>query len=155
MSQIIYEPIKTIADPVDQDFRIRFNGSMYALRLHLLKYGNPTGNLVVQLLDGAEILKEIITPFATLIAETSEDYSHGMYRFDLDMPIRKRGEYVELTIRVYATDYIVSDSDFFGFVKNWKKEFNSLYGDTGNITDGDTYQDTLKPYHFELYEYIN
>ena len=148
MSTMIIEPITT--SDLEQDFRLKLNTSLNCLRLHLMKYGTPSGNLVIEILSGATVIKTITTAYSTLNAEFTKSYGHGVFKFDLDLPLIKNGTYTEYTLRLSASSY--DASNYYAWVKDWIPEKNNLYGE-GNITDGVTPQDTLKPYHFELYEY--
>ena len=148
MSTLVIEEITVIA--IEQEIRLTRNAGLVAIRLHLMKYGTPTGDLVMAIYEGANLIKSVTTAMSTLNAEFSLAYGHGLFKFDLEIPIRKSGAYTTYTIKLSAAGY--GASNYYAWVKDWLPEKTNLYGE-GNITNGITPQDTLKPYHFELYEY--
>ena len=148
MSTLILEEITT--SNLEQVIRVSNNASCAVLRLHLYKHGTPTGNLVIKLLSGATVLKTITTDYSTMNAEIAESYGHGLFKFDLDFPLKKDGAYTEYTIQLSSSAY--DSSNYYGWVKDWYPSYSDLYG-TGSLSSGNTIKDTLKPFHFELYEY--
>lgn len=147
MSTLIIEPITTT--PLEQKFRLLSNISLAVLRVHLVKQHTPPGDLIVKILEGANLIKTITTPFATLNSEFTEDYGHGIFKFDINLPLKTTGSYIEYTLQVSASSY--DPANYYSWAKDWEKNATNLYGE--GSTSGTANQDTLKPYKFEIWEY--
>lgn len=148
MSSLVVEDI--IDAGISQEIRLTTNTSLAAIRVHLMRFGTPTGNLILKVKTGATTIQTITTAHSLLNAEIGELYGHGLFKFDLELPIRKNGVYTEYTIELSSSAY--DSSNYYAWCKDWFPAKENLYG-TGASVLGETSQDTLKPYHLELYEY--
>lgn len=148
MSTLVMEPITSSG--LEQEFRLTKNTTLGVLRLHLLKNGTPGGNLIIKILEGSTEIFTSTVAMTTLNDVFNQTYGHGVFKFDLNLPLKKSGVYTEYTLQLTAPSY--TSSDYYGWVKDWIPKHTNLYGG-GSIVEGSTLQDTLKPYHFELYEF--
>ena len=151
MSTLLYEPIHSDYY-LKQDIRLKINADIYALRLNLFKYGTPTGNLNIFILDENEvILKTVVQSMSGMNDEINNTYGYGYFRFVLNTPLRKTGEYTNFKIWLQAPNY--SDDNYYGWLIDWETNHINLYG--SNQTDGVADYDVNKPFFIEFETYKN
>jgi len=150
MSTLLYTPITT--DPVYQELRLLKNTYLETLRLHLFKIGSPTGNLRIKIITGLLGTTLVTKDFdmETLNTGITKTYAHGVYSFDIGFPFKKERGYNTYRISLEAPSYV--GAGYLGWCRNWEAEFDNLYGDL--VVDGNTGNDAIKPYHYEIYELV-
>lgn len=147
MSYLIVQDI--VIAGIEQDIRLQLNANLYAIKLNLMKYGTPTGNLIIEIKEGSNVVKTITTAMSVLNAEIADAYGYGMFKFDLDIPIKKTGEYTEYTIKLSSS---VDDvNNYYAWCKDWEKDYDDLWGSLQ--TNGVADDEKLKPFHIRFLEY--
>ncbi len=151
MSDLFIEPITTTG--IEQEIRLKYNLSLHAIRVNLLKYGTPTGNITIDIYQGDKDSGTIISTITKQMSELNDAvnniYGYGMFNFELNSPLKKVGQYTIYTIVITSSTNIVDN--YYAWIIDDVKDQSNLYGD--NQTDGHAGSKTVKPYKLELIEY--
>lgn len=113
MKLIVHELITTLS----QDITIGLNHLLcYGIRPHLLKFGNPTGTLTLQLQDA---FGKKIQDFETLNISSipAGNYYHGYIRFQNNVPLKADETYTIALIP--GGGYSFSESAYIGWCKDY------------------------------------
>lgn len=139
----------------NQNFRIQKSMSLAHFRPWIIKWGTPaTGEMVLQILKDAEVLKEIRLTAEEINAAIPATYFHGQLRFDTD-PLQlnhdRKLEYTEYQVKIFMDGYTTDASNFYGLVRRREQKFYPTYGD--GVVDGEAVNDMIEPLGFELFKY--
>ena len=97
--------------PIETAIRIDKNVNIKHIRPYIyMNESLPNGQLVLSLLDGATLLKEVEIDFTVLNAITTDDYLHGFIRFDMDTVLNHKTEntFTEYIIKIEMKNYTAS-----------------------------------------------
>lgn len=100
--------------PIETTIRIDKNVNLKHIRPYIyMKEKLPNGQLVLSVLEGVTILKEIEIDFTDLNAITPDDYMHGFVRFDTDIVLGHKTEnvFTEYIIKIEMRNYTQSGND--------------------------------------------
>lgn len=147
MSTLVIQPIDSSG--VIQNFKITEDVNLYRIRIGLYKKNTPTGNLVISLLYGSDIILSKVIPMTTLNSEFTKNYGYGIFSFDFEIPLKKVGVSTEYSIKLQNTSGTLDN--YYAWFKNWIPDLTNTYGDYSS--GGSVSNDTSKPYHLELYKY--
>lgn len=152
MTLVIDELFENVT--VAQKFRINRTMQLAHLRPWIIKWGNPSsGELVLQILQNAEVLKEVRLSSADINAQIPATYFHGQIRFDtepLQLNHDRKAEYTEYEFRLFMDGYTTDNSNFYGVIRRYEQKFYNTYGD---VINGEAPNDMVEPFGFELFEY--
>ena len=139
----------------ENNFRIKKSLQLVHLRPWIMKWGTPaTGEMVLQILRNAEVLKEVRLTSAEINAAIPGTYAHGMLRFDtepLQLNHDRKLEYTEYTIKLFMDGYTTDGSNYFAAIRRYELKIYDTYGD--GVVSGESVNDMIEPLGFELYEY--
>ena len=97
------------------DFTISEDQSLKYVYLKLYFHNTPTGNVVVTVKNGSEILATASTTLNAMLAELpTGDYHIGYAKFTLDKYIYLKSG-ISYTINLATSSYTFSETDFFGW----------------------------------------
>lgn len=138
----------------NQNFRINRSIQLAHFRPWIIKWGNPpTGDLVLQILQADELLKEVRITAAQINTEITSTYFHGQLRFDTD-PLQlnhdRKAEYTEYQVKLFMDGYTTDVDNFYGLVRRYEQKFYETYGD---VTNGEAPNDMVEPLGMELFEW--
>ena len=138
-----------------QNFRINRSLSLAHFRPWMIKWGNPpAGELVMQILEGSTVLKEVRLAATDINTEITSTYFHGQIRFDLDafqLNHTKEADYTEYTVKLFMDGYVTDVNNFYGTVRRYEQKFYDTYGD--GVENGEAPNDMVEPLGFELFEF--
>lgn len=138
----------------EQNFQINRSIQLVHFRPWIIKWGTPDGEMVLQILKDAEVLKEVRLTSTEINAAITGTYFHGQLRFDtspLQLNHDRKNEYTEYTVKLFM-DGVTTDSDnFYGAIRRYELKFYDTYG-TG-VIDNEAPNDMVEPLGFELFEY--
>ncbi len=138
-----------------QNFRIQKSMSLAHFRPWIIKWGTPpAGEMVLQILQGATLLKEVRLDAGEINANITATYFHGQLRFDTD-PLQlnhdRTQEYTEYQVKIFMDGYVTDTNNFYGLVRRYEQQFYPDYGD--DVVNGQAPNDMVEPLGFELFEY--
>jgi len=130
--------------PIEQRLRLRHGIDVHKIRMHVFKYGELlTGDLVIELLDGATVLKTTTYTYTELNTLIGIEYSHGFLSVIEDVRLggRKSNE--------SSHEYIVRATfsgghELLAWVMEYENPVIDLYGANQD-------NDAFKPKDLEIY----
>ena len=138
-----------------QKFRIDRTIQLAHFRPWIIKWGTPTdGDLVLQIYQGATMLKEVRLTATEINAELTSTYFHGQLRFDtspLQLNHDRDAEFTEYEARLFTDGMTTDGNNFYGTIRRYEQKFYDTYG-TG-VTGGEAPNDMVEPLGFELFEW--
>ena len=116
-----------------QNFRINRTLQLVYFRPWIIKWDTPpAGEMVVQILYNAEVLKEVRLSAATINAAIPATYFHGQLRFDME-PLQlnhdRKQEFTEYQIKIFMDGYVTDSDNFYGLIRRREQKFYDTYGD--------------------------
>lgn len=137
-----------------QNFRINRSMSLAHFRPWIIKWGTPDGEMVLQILQGATVLKEVRLTALEINAAIPATYFHGQIRFDVE-PLQlnhdRTQEWTEYTAKLFMDGYSTDPSNFYGVIRRYEQKFYDIYGD--GVVNNEAANDMIEPLGFELFEY--
>lgn len=138
-----------------QKFRINRSMQLAHFRPWIIKWGNPTGgDLVLQILQGGELLKEVRLSATDINLDINATYFHGQVRFDtspLQLNHDREAEFTEYEARLFTDGMTTDSNNFYGAIRRYEQKFYNTYGD--GVTAGEAQNDMIEPLGFELFEW--
>lgn len=125
MSVLLVEELKTT---LQQEVIPESTQLIRAVRIDLLKYGNPSGSLKVTIKDQ----HNNTVASSSLIAISSispELYYHGFIRFDLSAHLKANTTY---SVILSSQGYIFSDSQYIAWKRDYSHQGYNLVADNSN-----------------------
>jgi len=152
MTLIVNELYDTIV--FEQPFRIKKSMSIAHIRPWIYKHGVlASGDLTLQVLMNAEVLREVSINYADINTEIPGTYFHGFIRFDFE-PLQlnhdRKLEYTEYTLKLFMDNY-TNASTFIGAVRHYERNFYDIYGD--GVVNNESPNDMVDPLGFEIFKY--
>jgi hypothetical protein len=139
----------------EQNFRIRRSMQLAHFRPWIIKWGTPaSGEMVLQVLQDSEVLKEVRLTAAEINAGIPSTYFHGQLRFDtspLQLNHDRKAEFTEYTIKLFMDGNTDDTDNFFGVVRRYEQKFYDTYGD--GVVNNEAPNDMVEPLGFELFEW--
>lgn len=151
MTLVVDELFDNIVFP--QKFRINRSMNVSHVRPWIIKWQNPVGELVVQVLQDDELLAESVRTSAEIAAEIPGTFFHGYIRFDfesLQLNHSRESEWTEYEIRVFTRNSGTDNQNFFGTIRRYELKFYDTYGN--DVIDNEAPNDMVEPLGFEIYE---
>lgn len=136
-----------------QNFRIRRSMNVSHIRPWIIKWQNPVGELVVQVLQDDELLAESVRTATEIAAEIPGTFFHGFIRFDfesLQLNHDRENEWTEYEIRVFTRNSGFDNQNFFGTIRQYELKIYDTYGN--GVIDNEAPNDMVEPLGFEIYE---
>lgn len=138
-----------------QNFRINRTIQLAHFRPWFIKWGNPpSGDLVLQVYQGATPLKEVRLTAAEINAQITATYFHGQLRFDtspLQLNHDRSAAWTEYNIKIFTDGVPRDPSNFYGLIRRYEKKFYDIYG--VDVVDNEAPNDMIEPLGFELFEW--
>lgn len=139
----------------EQNFRINRSIQLVHFRPWIIKWGNPAdGEMVLQILQGATLLKEVRLTSAEINLGIPSTYFHGQLRFDtepLQLNHDRQAAYTEYTVKLFMDGYTTDTDNFFGTIRRYEQKIYDTYGQ--DVVDNESANDMVEPLGFELFEY--
>ena len=109
------------------------NKFLYAVRPHILKYGNPSGSLYFLIADSAG--KAIFSSdLITISSISASDYFHGYVRFLVSLGLRASTTY---TFQLIGSGYTFSESAYIGWCNDYDlRKYDTDYSSAPSPADG-------------------
>lgn len=122
---------------LEQKFTLSKNATIeqFALKLHVLN--NPTGNLHLEIKEGATVLETVTLTSAIIntnvVAQlgVAENYKLGYFAFAPSFPMNLRRD-TEYTLKLSTSGYIFSAAASFGWIIEYTNETNLVEGTPEN-----------------------
>lgn len=137
-----------------QNFRINKTMSLAHFRPWIIKWGIPDGQLVMQILQNDEVLKEVKLESELINTMIPGTYAHGQLRFDtnpLQLNHDRREEWTYYQIKLFTENSTYDNNNFYGAIRRYELKFYDTYG--LDVVDGEPPNDMVDPMGFELFEY--
>lgn len=137
-----------------QNFRINRTMQLAHFRPWIIKWGSPDGELVLQILQNGDLLKEVVLDSAEINTNIPATYFHGQLRFDtapLQLNHDRQAEYTEYQAKLFVRNGTQDPNNFIGVIRRYELKFYDTYGDT--VVNGEAGNDMIEPMGFELFEY--
>jgi len=138
-----------------QNFRIQKTMQLVHFRPWIIKWGTPpAGDMVLQILKDAVILKEVRLTAAEINAAIPATFFHGQLRFDLEplqLNYNRKEANTEYQVKIFMDGYVTDSDNFYGLIRRYEQKFYPTYG--AGVTGGEAVNDTIEPLGFELFEY--
>lgn len=137
-----------------QPFRIKKSIQVAHVRPWIIKWGAPTGDMVLQVYQNGALLAESRLTTAEISAEITGTYAHGQLRFDFDalqLNHDRTDEYTEYEWRLFVDGGAQDPNNFYGIIRRYELKFYDTYG-TG-VVAGEAPNDMVEPFGFEIFEY--
>lgn len=139
----------------EQNFRIQKSMQLAHFRPWIYKHGSPsTGEMVLQILQNNEVLKEVRLSFDEINANIIGTYAHGPLRFDtepLQLNHNRNNEYTDYQIKLFMDNYVTDTNNFYGVIRRYELKIYDTYG--GTVVNNEAGNDMIEPMGFELFEY--
>ncbi len=152
MSTLVYQKMSN-EEPIEQTIRILRPTSIKHIRAWLYIQGTPDGDITLSIYSGATLLASSTIDTATLLTPISEQYAHGMFRFDFDqlkLHINEGSVNEEYKIVLELTDHTDDEDNHIGWVRNWENNVYTVYGD--GVVNGISPNDMIEPFGLEIYD---
>ena len=134
----------------EQPIRIQRSCQVGAIRLWIYKNGTLTsGNLTLQVYDGATLLKTASIPYTDINSAVVLDYAHGYIRFDLEplsLNVSETESYHEYTLKFLMSGYTNDANKYVAVCREWDQNKYTVY-------DGPIINDSEEPAGIEIYAY--
>lgn len=104
--------------------------NMVAIRPHLIQFGSPAGNLIIQLQD---VTGKLIATSNTVAISTLStlSFAHKYFQFDITHPI-KSGDIVRVVLT--SSGYTFAEGDYIGWVNGFDLgKYSETFGALGDV----------------------
>lgn len=139
----------------NQVVKIKEETNLVHVRPWIYKHGTlQTGELVLEIYDGATMLATSRLDYETINAAFTENYAHGFLRFDFDslaLNLLDSQTEKEFTFKFYMDNYTTDPANFIGIVRQYENKIYPTYG-TG-VVDNEAPNDFVEPMGLELFNF--
>ena len=114
---------------ISQKFKLTFGQMVYALRPHIFKNGELLdGNLVLELFDGAELLKTETLSYSELNEQIGNSYSHGYLTWEINTRLSGRLSNEDAHEYELKLTYTGSDPLKLAWIMEYENLITTMYG---------------------------
>ncbi len=141
---------------ISQHFRTYRDTDVAAIRFGVYKHNNTVADIKLSVYqDDVLIAESKVITAAEINAAWAQPYAYGLLKFEfenhLNLHVKEGETKTEYEMRVESNNG--TNLAFLGVYRKWEEQIYLGYNTPDTATFEQAVNDTIEPYHFEIYEY--